>query len=155
MTEKRDRSSVEGELLDVHGKPIAQGSPEQLVAALIADVERPREPVVPRRTVSLRAERDGPDSRFLDAYLDGDGNLHIDGQDLGPKTAPVSSDGEYEWFEVIGAAHLPALRRLLGANPDEDILDVLERSWSGERAADLERLLRDSGIPIELSTWSG
>jgi hypothetical protein len=155
MTTKRDRSSGQGDLLDGHGKPIAHGSPEELVAALIADVERPRESVLRRRIVSLRAEHDGPDSRFLDAYLDDDGNLNIDGQDLGPQTRPVSSDGEYEWFEVIRAAQVPALRRLLGANSDEDILDVLERSWSGERAADLERLLRESGIPIELSTWSG
>lgn len=153
MTERR--SSTDGELRDAHGNVIARGSPEDLVAALVAELGRPGEPIPARRTVRLRAERDGPDSRYLDAYLDDDGNLHIDGQDLGPKTAPVSSDGEYEWFEVIRAPHLAALRALLGADPTEDVLDILERSWSGEHAADLERLLRESGIPIERSVWSG
>lgn len=108
-----------------------------------------------QRTVRLRAERDGLDRRFLDAYLDAEGNLHIDGQDLGPGTAPVSSDGEYEWFETIRATHLPRLRELLDAGHDEDLLDVLERSWSGPRAGDLEALLRDSDIPLERSVWSG
>lgn len=107
------------------------------------------------RRVSLRAERDGPDSRFLDAYLDDEGNLHIDGQDLGPKTAPVSSDGEYEWFEVISRNDLPRLTALLGASPDEHILDVLERSWTGARAGDLETILRESDIPVSISVWSG
>ena len=48
------------------------------------------------RVVTLRDEVDGPDSRHLWAHIDQEGNLHIDGQDLGPKTAIVSSDGEYE-----------------------------------------------------------
>jgi hypothetical protein len=39
------------------------------------------------RIVRLREERSGADSRFLDAYLDGEGNLHVDGQDLGPATS--------------------------------------------------------------------
>ena len=107
------------------------------------------------RRVNLRAERDGLDSRFLDAYLDDEGNLHIDGQDLGPSTGPVSSDGEYEWFKVIQARDLSRLKALLGARPDEDILDVLERSWTGPRAGELETLLSESGIPVSLSVWSG
>jgi hypothetical protein len=54
---------------------------------------------VTRREVQLRAERDGADARFLWAYLDDEGGLHIDGQDLGPGTAISSDDGEYEWFQ--------------------------------------------------------
>lgn len=107
------------------------------------------------RTVSLRAEDDGVDRRFLDAYIDAEGNLHIDGQDLGPGTAIVSSDGEYEWFETIRAEHLPRLKGLLGMAPNEDLLDALMRKWSGPRAGDLEMLLKDSDIPVELFVWSG
>jgi hypothetical protein len=107
------------------------------------------------RQVTLRDERSGPDSRHLWAYLDGEGNLHIDGQDLGPGTAPVSTDGEYEWFKKIGAHDLPTLLTLLGAPPDANVLDVLEREWSGERAGDLETLIRKSGIKVETSVWSG
>ena len=47
--------------------------------------------------VTLRSERSGRDVRTLWAHVDVDGNLHVDGQDLGPRTAPVSVDGEYEW----------------------------------------------------------
>jgi hypothetical protein len=46
-----------------------------------------------RRQVILRNERSGLDTRHLWAYLDDEGNLHIDGQDLGPATAPVSTSG--------------------------------------------------------------
>ena len=84
-----------------------------------------------------------------------EGNLHIDGQDLGPGTASVSSDGEYEWFQVIRARHLAAFRELIGADANENILDVLERSWCGKRAGDLETLLHESNFPIERLIWSG
>lgn len=107
------------------------------------------------RVVSLRAERDGADSRFLRAYLDEAGNLHIDGQDLGPATASVSSDGEYEWFETIQQADVPKVIALLDGSPEDDILDLLERGWTGDRAAELERRLRESDIHIQFSSWSG
>lgn len=108
-----------------------------------------------RRQVTLRDERSGPDSRHLWAYLDDDGNLHVDGQDLGPGTAPVSTDGEYEWFKKISAHDLPKLLALLGAPPDADVLDVLALHWSGDKAGDLESLIRKSGIKVETSVWSG
>ena len=101
------------------------------------------------RTVTLRDEKDGQDSRHLCAWLDDRGNLHIDGQDLGPATAIVSDDGEYEWFETIQAEHLPRLLSLLGADAGDDILDVLEQKWSGRRSYELERLLRESNFPLE------
>lgn len=107
------------------------------------------------RKVTLRDEHDGPDRRVLWAYLDDEGNLHIDGQDLGPKTASVSSDGEYEWFKTISVTDVPRLLTLLGATPEEDVLDVLEGQWCGEKAAQLEQLLRGSDIKVDLFTWSG
>ena len=107
------------------------------------------------RVVTLRDEVDGPDSRHLWGHLDQEGNLHIDGQDLGPRTAIVSSDGEYEWFQTIKQSALPKLIGLLGGKPDDDILDVLEESWTGPRAGDLEALLRESDIEVERFVWSG
>ncbi len=103
----------------------------------------------------LRDERLGEDWRNLWAYLDEAGNLHIDGQDLGPGTGPVSSDGEYEWFETIAAADVPRVVELLGGEPGEDVLDVLERDFTGQRSYELERRLRDGDVPVELHTWSG
>jgi hypothetical protein len=106
-----------------------------------------------RSHVILRIERDGPDSRHLEAYLDEEGNLHLDGHDLGPKTAPVSDDGEYEWFEKVAAADLPRLIELLGGQPGEDILDLLHRRYTGAAAYDFTEALYSSGIRIERFVW--
>lgn len=101
------------------------------------------------RVVRLRAEHHDADSRFLDAYLDEEGNLHVDGQDLGPATSMVSEDGEYEWFETIKAKHLPQLVQALGGEPSQDILGLLEERFTGPGSYDFERILRGSGIPVE------
>jgi hypothetical protein len=113
-----------------------------------------RPPERPRR-VNLRSEHDGEDHRYLDAHLDQDGNLHLDGQDLGPGTAPVSSDGEYEYFKAIAAADIPALLALLDAPGDVSILDELERHWTGAQSHELETRIRNSGFPFTFSCWSG
>ncbi|MBI5596380.1 MAG: hypothetical protein HY928_09865 [Elusimicrobia bacterium] len=107
------------------------------------------------RKVVLREERDGSDSRHLWAYLDDEGDLHIDGQDLGPGTAPVSPDGEYEWHQTIRKKDLHRLMLLLGGAAGDDLLDLLGKNWSGPRSGDLEKLLRESGIPTEFSAYSG
>jgi hypothetical protein len=107
------------------------------------------------RVVTLREERDGLDRRHLEAYLDETGNLHIDGQDLGPSTSIVSGDGEYEWRTIIKAEDLPRLRSLLGATAAANLLDVLKQQWSGARAGNLEALIRNSDIPVKRSSWSG
>lgn len=108
-----------------------------------------------RRTVTLRDETDGPDRRRLCAYVDDDGNLHVDGQDLGPRTASVSGDGEYEWMTKIRSEDIPRLLTVLGTATDDDVLDILEQHWAGKKAVELEKLIRDSGIKRDLFTWSG
>jgi hypothetical protein len=105
------------------------------------------------RKVILREERVGPDSRHLWAYLDGEGNLHIDGQDLGPGTYPFSVDGEYEWFQTIEAVDVPRVVELLGGAPGAEVLDLLQEGWSGERSYELERALRESAINIKRFVW--
>jgi hypothetical protein len=107
------------------------------------------------RQVTLRHDTSGPDRRRRWAYLDDDGNLHIDGQDLGPGSAPVSNDGEYEWLEKISADDLPRLLALLGAPPDALVLDVLDQRWTDIKSYDLERLIRESDIKVERFVWGG
>lgn len=107
------------------------------------------------RIVDLRDEQRDRNHFYLWAYLDQLGHLHIDGQDLGPRTASVSSDGEYEWFQVIVANDLPRFVELLGGNPGEDVLDLLEAHWTGTQSYELERRIRESDIPVHLHTWSG
>jgi len=106
-------------------------------------------PKAPQRRVILRDEREGHDSRHLWAYLDAEGALHIDGQDLGPGTGIVSDDGEYEWFQRIPSRDVPRLVAMLGGRSGDNVLDVLERHWTGDRAGELERLLRESDLEIE------
>lgn len=105
------------------------------------------------RKVELRAERSGPDKRNLWAWVDGSGDLHIDGQDLGPATAFVSDDGEYEWERTIAAVDVPRLIDLLGGEREVDILDLLEQRYTGDRSYELEKLLRESDVPSRLTTW--
>jgi hypothetical protein len=38
---------------------------------------------------------------------------------------------------------------MLGGRPGGDVLDVLEQHWTGDRAGELERLLRESDLEIE------
>ena len=104
------------------------------------------------RKVVLREERSEHDLSYLEAYVDSGGALHIDGQDLGPGTEIISSDGEYEWFQTVAAGDVPRLLALLGGTPGEDILDVLER-YTGERSYELEKLLHSGGIPYEFTSW--
>ena len=67
----------------------------------------------------------------------------------------VSSDGEYEWEQVVPAAHLPTLRSLLDVPTGADILDELAARWTGAASYDLERRIRDSDIPVRLWTYGG
>jgi hypothetical protein len=105
--------------------------------------------------VDLRSEQRGDDSFFLWAYLDADGNLHIDGQDLGPVTAVVSSDGEYEYFQTVAAADVIRLLRLLGEPEDADVLQVLRQKWSGVASWEFDRVLRESDIPVKRFVYGG
>jgi len=104
--------------------------------------------------VTLRDEVDRGERRYLGAHVDETGSLVIDGQDLGPSTAPVSSDGEYEWWVAISAQHIPQLLALLDAPPASDILKVLAENWTGTRSHELERRIRESGIPHQFSSYS-
>jgi hypothetical protein len=107
------------------------------------------------RQVVLRDEHVGPDSRFLGASIDSNGDLMIEGHDLGPGTAPISSDGEYEWTTTIAAGDIPRLLELLGAPGSTDILEVLQTRFSGRHSYELERTIRDSGIKTGFWSWSG
>src|SRR5262245_27832019 len=104
------------------------------------------------RKITLRREVNGRDVRNLWAYLDEQGRLHIDGQDLGPGTAIASEDGEYEWYRTYEAAEVPRIIALLDGQPGDDLLDLVER-YAGDRSYELEQLLRESGIPSQLQVW--
>ena len=81
------------------------------------------------------------------------GALVIDGHDLGPATAPVSDDGEYEWNYTYDAAVVPAVVAALGGAPGDDVLDLLQRHWTGARSYELEKRLRESKLPHGFWRW--
>jgi hypothetical protein len=108
-----------------------------------------------RRRVILRDEHDGGNSRLLTARVEANGDLRLSGQDLGSGTAPVSSDGEYEWETTVAAADIPALLEALNAPATADVLDELEARWTGRASYDLERRLRSSDIPVDRWVYGG
>src|SRR3954447_2877519 len=101
-------------------------------------------------SVELRASRAGRSSSYLSAHLDESGDLVLSGQDLGPVTAMVSSDGEYEYWYVVAAADIPALLTRLGSPADAHVLSVLRTSWRDERSSELETIIR-AEIPHKFS----
>ena len=55
-----------------------------------------------------------------------DDNLVISGQDLRPNPLPGGPVTEYEYGLTVGTADIPTVRAALRADPDADLLDVLE-----------------------------
>jgi len=103
--------------------------------------------------VVLRSDRDDTDTRHLQASLDVDGNLHIDGHDLGPATAMVSITGEYEWSTKVSAINLPRLVAALGGYPGTDILDLLAAQYTGRGSYNLEEILRSGVVPFDRTVY--
>ena len=97
----------------------------------------------------MREEASGDDRRYLTASLSEAGDLTLEGQDLGPSTSIVSSDGEYEWLQTVRVEHLLVFRHRLGIDEAEDLLDSLARNWNGARSYDLEAVLRSGDVPCE------
>ena len=64
--------------------------------------------------VVLRRVKDADGSRLLEASLTVDGDLLIEGWDLGDGVERIFGVREYEWAWTIRAANLPALLSALG-----------------------------------------
>ena len=106
-------------------------------------------------SLQLAAIHDGPDSRFLDVEVEENGDVSFSGQDLGPATSPVSSDGEYEYGFRIAKSDVPAAVAALGGAPDEPIRTVLLRHWTGLDAFRIQSTLEAAGLETHLWTYSG
>lgn len=125
------RSAVDWWFLDVEAADAARASMEP-------------------RSVSLQSEHRDDGSRLtMTAERRADGQLEILGQDLGPVTRSISGDGEYEWGYTVAADDVPALVIALGGEAGEDVIDVLERRWSGENVYGLGAKIRSSGVSHE------
>ena len=105
--------------------------------------------------VILRDVKDALGSRYLAAFLTVEGDVVIEGQDVGDGVEQVFGDGirEYEWTYTIHAAHIPTLRQALAASGD--VLAALRERFSGDDAASLKQFLEDRDIPHDVWTRLG
>lgn len=100
--------------------------------------------------VNLRTERSKGGSRYLDASLNDDGDLLIEGFDNGPAVEEIFGRDEYEWVRTVRRPHLSALSSALGGEAGTPILEVLAEKATGDDGYELERLLREKVVPSEL-----
>jgi hypothetical protein len=98
-----------------------------------------------QRIVVLRDERTDGDSRYLCAKYSENGDLLIEGHDLGAGVREFFGYFEYEWVWTIEAADLPRLAAALGA--DSNLLDALKARFSGDAAAEIGSFLKEHEIP--------
>lgn len=102
------------------------------------------------KSAVLRSERGSGDSRHLEASLTPEGDLVIEGQDLGDTVEKYYGFREYEWIWTIRAGDIPILLKALGVA--SDVLSALNQRFNGNNAADLKALLDSHEIPHEV--WS-
>lgn len=102
----------------------------------------------------LRDERTPTDLRSLTARLGTDGDLIVEGHDLGSGVESVFGYREYEWSVTVAAADIPKLvaalrgrRSLFGGRRRHGLLSALRRRFSGDNARKLEPFLKERGIP--------
>lgn len=105
----------------------------------------------PVRRILLRDERLTTGIRSaLWARIGPLGELHLDGQDLGPLDWMGALDGEYEYHRTIAPEDFPALIAVLGGEPGDDVLALLARDHSGMQSFRMELSLRDAPFPTRL-----
>lgn len=103
-----------------------------------------------RRT--LRATSEASGSRHLEAYINADGDLVIEGQDLGAGVKEFFGVHEYEWEWTVRSHDVPRLLAALDATQEDDVLERLAIEFSGEAASDVRPFLERNGVPFE--AWS-
>ncbi len=104
--------------------------------------------------ITLREDHTGHDVRRLWARVDANGDLLIEGQDLGPGVASFWGAGssEYEWIITVRAPHIPSLVAALGGRSGDDVLSLLAGRFRDDDRCASKSFLEERGVPIEF--WS-
>ena len=112
------------------------------------------DPASADRKVVLRQERGSGGSRYLVARLEPNGDLVVDGQDLGDGVEEIFGNGlrEYEWEYRVLAGDVDRAKEALGAKEGEDVLALLERLGPDEVERRLRAELEAAGIQVAF--WS-
>ena len=104
------------------------------------------------QSVVLRHTKDALGSRYLQATLRGNGNVVIEGQDLGKGVEDVFGEGltEYEFAMTIQAADIPGLLKALEAQGD--VLSALQHQFKSHTSTEPGTFLNTHNVPYEF--WS-
>ncbi|HTU69524.1 MAG TPA: hypothetical protein VMF11_04310 [Candidatus Baltobacteraceae bacterium] len=108
----------------------------------------------------MRHERTSTDWRSLSARLGPEGDLIVEGQDLGKGVESLFGYNEYEWTLTVAAVDTPKLLAALkrGQGPFDllrcrrGLLDALRRRFHQSTASQLEPFLKENGVPY--SFWN-
>jgi hypothetical protein len=104
------------------------------------------------KSVLLWRYRDSGGFRSLYAVLAENGDVRLEGQDLGPGVEQIFGEGltEYEYTMTILAQDVPALRRALGDK--SDLLQALKEALGDPGMIGPKAFLDEHNIPHEF--WS-
>jgi hypothetical protein len=100
-----------------------------------------------KKKAVLRNQNDENDSRYLEAVLKDNGDIVIEGQDLGKGVEDAFGCSEYEWTWIIKSKNVHLLQSALGGA--KDIIKTLKNEYSGDNASKLYKFLQDNKMPIE------
>lgn len=105
-------------------------------------------------SITLRAEHSDKNVRQLWARVAANGDLIIEGQDLGPGVEAFWGAGssEYEWTITVRAPHVPSLIAALGGGSGDDVLSLLAGRFRDDDRCVSKSFLEERGVPIEF--WS-
>lgn len=101
------------------------------------------------RVLTLLSVRDQRGSRWIGARRTSGGDVVIEGQDVGVFVEDAFGQGasEYEWSYTLKASDESKICIALGGVDDEDVLQLLEEQFLGEKAAGLVTVLKKKGVP--------
>jgi hypothetical protein len=88
------------------------------------------------------------------AIIQDDGNLVIDGFDIGETVEELMGDIDYEYILTVHSVHKPELLKLLNATDDAELLHQIQTQFNGNYVFSEFRLFLDQHqIPYETFFW--
>lgn len=105
-------------------------------------------------TITLLDEYTGKNSWHLQARVSENGDLIIEGQDLGHCVEQFWGTGytEYEWEITVRAVHIPKLIVALGGKDGDNVLLLLAARYKDDNRYADKGFFEEQSVPIEF--WS-